>query len=230
MSALGIALHLMVAAASASGLHLEAPLALRLEDAPELSARPEAPIAEGSGTVAVERRAHVLGVRPGAWAGAAGATALGDAAIAGLLVLGAGLAVRDELGGGSSGAGFALGGAAAVAYLLAPPLFAAWGAERAGAPSDRRGSAYGMGMLARLVGGGVAYALAAGAQSVGRSDGPTHGGRPVLAGALAVSELVIMPWVVARTLGDEPVSAPPPIDAPASTRARPVRDPALALR
>jgi hypothetical protein len=54
----------------------------------------------------------------------------------------------------------------------------------------------------------------------------------VFVGTLAFSELIVMPWVVARTLGDEPdVDAPEsPSDASTSSRALPVRDLAFASR
>ncbi len=220
MSALAIALHVLVAAAGAPALHLETPLALGVDPAPDLA----------MGTAVLHTAEyHVVGVRPRPWAKATFMTVFGEVAFASGIAFAAHPSARDAYFSPDLAPIVA---GCAVALAFAPPAFAIWGAERGGAPGERSGTAYGKGMLARLVGAGAAFGLAAGAQSLSGGGGWGPFSRPVLFGTLAVSELIVMPWVVVRTLGDVPEVAAPdaPIDAPASARARPVRDPALASR
>ncbi|ABS26922.1 conserved hypothetical protein [Anaeromyxobacter sp. Fw109-5] len=178
-----------------------------------------------------ERFAHEEDVQsavpPGRWLAASGATLLGDAAVTGLALAGASMSVDAWLRDRPTTAGGAVTGVAVLAALVAPPVFATWGARRAGAPGEHAGRAYGLGLLAHIGGATAAWGLSAVAQ---RHTSVEPG--PVFVAAFAVSELALMPWVVTRALGgaslaDEPTA---PVDGGPSTRARPLRDPALATR
>jgi hypothetical protein len=229
VSALAIALHVLVAATAEPRLRLETPLELRLAAAqpaaPDLAPPPIAPRPGSPGALASERPLHVLGVRPGAWAAAAGVTAVVDSAL--VAAIGIGVEENEQL---LTPAPLLLA-AGGIAYLFVPPMAATWGAQRAGAPVDRRADAWARGTVARFLGAAAAFGAAALARGI-ESDGSHAAERPVFVGTLAFSELIVMPWVVARTLGDEPDAETPadPVEAQSATRAHPVHDPALASR
>jgi hypothetical protein len=83
-----------------------------------------------------ERFAHEEDVQsavpPGRWLAASGATLLGDAAVTGLALAGASMSVDAWLRDRPTTAGDAVTGVAVLAALVAPPVFATWGARRAG--------------------------------------------------------------------------------------------------
>ncbi len=203
MTALALALHVLVAATGAPSLHLETPLALRLDPGPELSATVlGAPVGGDDGS---DGGTATRGMRPREWAAASGMVLAGEAVLAGTFAL----AVLR----GSSDDALVLAGTVVIAYALLPPALAVWGARLAGAPGDRGARAYIYGFLLR----GVAVGLTALA-----SRASTALAWVTWCGA----ELVAMPWVVARTLGD--VEEQAWVDPTAS--AVPVHDPALATR
>lgn len=110
--------------------------------------------------------------------------------------------------GGCAG-GVTLIGVGVVAFVVVPPAAGVLGARAAGERGDAWWRAYGLGLLARLGGFALVTALPAGVQLP----------------ALAATELVLTPYVIARVLAGAPLLAD--AEAPAAG-AVPVRDPAAA--
>jgi hypothetical protein len=146
------------------------------------------------------------GLRGAEWVAASGVTLAGDALLAVTTAVGFALAFSN------SDVGVPMLMVGAVGYVFLPPAFATSGAKMAGAPPGREGAAYAYGFLARLAASGAA-ALAFRASP------------QLAAGIWFASETVVMPYVVARTLGDVPVA---PGGGTPLAFALPVRDPALA--
>ena len=207
MHALVLAVNLAAAAGGAAAAAELEPAFAQAAPGGGASSAASAPDAPSLGAAAEQRR----GLRVGEWAAASGVVVAGDVLLLGAAAVGFVQAVPLGSGAGSSSAAGALFAAAALGYVFLPPALAVLGARLAGAPPERSGRAYLYGFLVRVAAmGAMSLALRSSEQL-----------------ALATwlgSELVLMPYVVASTLGNVPVSAP----AAPLALALPVRDPALA--
>jgi hypothetical protein len=201
-----LALALLPGDAAASAVEPELQLTPLRDDA-------VAPAAEPASLGAAPTR---RGLRGGEWVAAAGTTVAGDALLGAMTAVGFALAFSSFTSSGSSassGIGASMIAVSGIGFLFLPPAFAVWGAEKAGAPPDREGAAYWYGFLTRLGAVGAGYYLA------------SRGSPRLATGVWFASETVLMPYVVARTLGDVPV---PQLGGTPLALALPVRDPALA--
>ena len=207
MHALVLAVNLAAAAGgAAAAAELEPAFAQAAPGggAPSAASAPDAP---SLGAAAEQRR----GLRVGEWAAASGVVFAGDAVLLGAAAVGFAHAFPLSSGASSSAGADLLFVAAMAGYVFLPPALAVLGARVAGAPAERGGRAYLYGFLVRVA--------AAGAMSLA-----SRSSAQLAVATWFGSELVLMPYVVASTLGNVPVSA---AAAPLAL-ALPVRDPALA--
>ena len=196
MLALVLAVNLVAAASGGPDLHAATVLARSQSQGPGALAGEDSPDA-----------AAPRGFRAGEWAAASGLVVAGDALMLGVIALG--FAGTSELGGQASAGDAAVAGAA-IGLVFLPPALAIWGARLAGAPGDRGARAYVYGFLVHAAAFGVTVAAARASPALGTVT-------------FVASELALMPYVVARTLGNAPV----PLEGNGLALALPVRDPAL---
>jgi hypothetical protein len=203
---LALALQLLGVAPATPEVHLDVPR-LTLDGGgavPDLAPEPPG-AAPASDVGSVTARPGRLRVAIAAAAGVAAGDLLSAVPLTiGLVQCASDIASYGSTGGCARGVPLLVVGA--VLFVVLPPATGLWGARLAGEEGDAGGATYGLALAARL--GGVLLASAMG---------------PVGPLALAATELVLTPWLIARTLGAAPPRAPQAL-------ALPVRDPALALR